>query len=140
MTAIRFVHVLGASLWVGGQLLLTLVVLPLARRLLPAESRAVTLAAVGRRFARIAVWLLPVQTVTGAVLAADRGVTLATLPEPGYPRTLMMKLLLLVAAMAAAAVHGIAIARGRPAVARAAVVTSLTCTVGVLFLATALAS
>ena len=52
---IRFVHVAGAALWVGGQLTLTFVVLPLARRALSDEARATVLPAVGRRFARITV-------------------------------------------------------------------------------------
>lgn len=36
---VRFAHVTGAVLWVGGQLALSLVILPLARRLLPRSPR-----------------------------------------------------------------------------------------------------
>ena len=36
----RFVHVLSAMVWVGGQLLLSLLVLPVLRRRLDAPSRA----------------------------------------------------------------------------------------------------
>lgn len=49
-TVVRFLHVLGAALWVGGQLTVSLVVLPLARRSLDDERRATLLTAVGRRF------------------------------------------------------------------------------------------
>jgi uncharacterized membrane protein len=37
---VRFVHVLSAMVWVGGQLLLSLLVLPVLRRRLDAPSRA----------------------------------------------------------------------------------------------------
>ncbi|GAA1004526.1 hypothetical protein Aple_071670 [Acrocarpospora pleiomorpha] len=40
-SVVRFLHVLGAELWVGGQLTVSLVVLPLARRL-PDEQRRVS--------------------------------------------------------------------------------------------------
>jgi putative copper export protein len=37
---VRFVHVLSAATWVGGQLLLSLLVLPVLRRRLDAAARA----------------------------------------------------------------------------------------------------
>jgi uncharacterized membrane protein len=40
-TLIRFVHVVGAALWVGGQLALTLVITPVARRLLGTQQQMV---------------------------------------------------------------------------------------------------
>ena len=36
---VRFAHVAGAALWVGGQLALSLVILPLARRLLAPDAK-----------------------------------------------------------------------------------------------------
>ena len=47
---VRFVHVAGAALWVGGQLALSLVILPLARHLLAPEAKESFTAAAGRRF------------------------------------------------------------------------------------------
>lgn len=138
-TLIRFVHVAGATLWVGGQLTLTLIVLPLARRTLPDETRAHVAASIGRRFARITLAVfLPVQVATGLALGAQKGVTWASLAEPGYGRTLAAKLALVVVAMVAAAVHGIAAAKGRTMLARVATLCALVCSLGVVLLATAL--
>jgi len=139
-TLVLFVHVVGATLWVGGQLTLTLVVLPLARRLMADDTRASVMPAVGRRFARITLAVfLPVQIATGVALAAHAGVTWESLAEPGYGRTLAAKLALVVVAMVAAAGHGIAAARGRAGLARAASLCALVCSLGVVLLATALA-
>ncbi|MER6005794.1 hypothetical protein ABT120_45120 [Nonomuraea angiospora] len=94
-TMVRFLHVLSAALWVGGQLTVSLVVLPLARRLLEDQPRAEVLTAVGRRFGIITVAaFLPVQIGTGVALAWHKGVTWSSLTDPGYGRILAAKLLL----------------------------------------------
>jgi putative copper export protein len=49
-TLVRFLHVLSAMMWVGGQLLLSLLVLPVLRRGLDAASRAPLTRQVGVRF------------------------------------------------------------------------------------------
>ncbi|RJL32812.1 DUF2269 family protein [Bailinhaonella thermotolerans] len=138
-SVIRFLHVLSAALWVGGQLTVSLVVLPLARRMFDAGRRAEVLRAVGRRFGLItAAVFLPVQLVTGVALAARKGVTWESLADPGYGRILLAKLLLFCAVMAAAALHGWASGAGRPRLARALAVSSLLGSLGVVLLATAL--
>jgi uncharacterized membrane protein len=140
-TIVRFLHILGAIVWVGGQLTITLVVLPPARRALSATERADVLGAVGRRFAVLTgAVFLPVQIATGALLAGRHGVTWSSLlqPENGYARTLAAKLLLFALVMAAAAVHGIAQGTQRPTVSRAASITALIGSVGVVLLATGL--
>ena len=138
-TLVRFVHVIGAALWVGGQLALSLVVLPLARRLLPDGQKAEFTASAGRRFGILTGALfLPLQLASGWALAWHGGVTWASLAEPGYGRTLSAKLLLFVAVMAAAAGHGIAHSRGHAALARALAVAALVGSLGVVLLATAL--
>ncbi|KAB1142343.1 hypothetical protein F7R91_29270 [Streptomyces luteolifulvus] len=136
---VRFVHVAGAALWVGGQLALSLVVLPLARHLLAPEAKDRFTAAAGRRFGILTgVVFLPAQLTTGLALAWHRGVTWASLAEPGYGRTLATKLALFVVVMLAAAGHGIAHAKGRADLARALAVVSLVGSLGVVLLATAL--
>jgi uncharacterized membrane protein len=138
-TVVRFLHVLGAIIWVGGQLTITLVVLPPARRALTATDRADVLRAVGKRFAVItATVFLPVQITTGILLADRHGVTWASLLHPGYGRVLAAKLLLFVVVMAATAVHGVAQAGQRPHAARAASITALIGSAGVVLLATGL--
>ncbi|GAA3747991.1 DUF2269 family protein [Salinactinospora qingdaonensis] len=136
---IRFLHVLAATLWVGGQLTVSLVVLPLARRRLDAEQRSALLRAIGGRFGRVTLAvLLPVQLVTGVAMAWHKGLTWESLLQPGYGRVLAAKLLLFGVVMAAAAAHGIASGRGHPALARVMAITSLGASVGVVLLATAL--
>ncbi|MFF8925935.1 hypothetical protein ACF1AO_01610 [Streptomyces longwoodensis] len=136
---VRFLHVIGAVLWVGGQLALTLVVLPLARRMLSVEARDRFAAAAGRRFGLLTgTVFLPVQLATGWAMAWHKGVTWASLAEPGYGRTLATKLGLFVLVMLAAAGHGIAHAKGRAEMARALAVVSLVGSLGIVLLATAL--
>ncbi|MFF0736333.1 hypothetical protein ACFYVK_32570 [Streptomyces chartreusis] len=136
---VRFAHVAGAALWVGGQLALSLVILPLARHRLAPEPRDDFTAAAGRRFGMLTgAVFLPVQLATGWAMAWHRGVTWASLAEPGYGRTLATKLALFVLVMLAAAGHGIAHAKGRPDLARALAVVSLVGSLGVVLLATAL--
>lgn len=50
-TIVRFLHVLGAIIWVGGQLTITVVVLPPVRRLLGLAERTEVLRTAGKRFA-----------------------------------------------------------------------------------------
>jgi putative copper export protein len=136
---VRFLHVAGAALWVGGQLALTLVVLPLARHLLAPEAKDRFTAAAGRRFGMLTgAVFLPVQLATGWAMAWHKGVTWASLAEPGYGRTLATKLALFVVVMLAAAGHGIAYAKGRAELARALAVVSLVGSLGIVLLATAL--
>ncbi|WIX98046.1 hypothetical protein QRX60_28675 [Amycolatopsis mongoliensis] len=138
-TILRFLHVLGAIVWVGGQLTITVVVLPPVRRALAAADRADVLRAVGKRFAIITfTTFLPVQLTTGILLAGRHGVTWASLLQPGYGRMLATKLLLFAVVMAAASVHGVAQAKGQPGTARAASITALIGSLGVVLLATGL--
>jgi uncharacterized membrane protein len=140
-SVVRFLHVTSAALWVGGQLTVSLVLLPLARRILDPEQRARVLRAVGRRFGLFTgAVFLPVQFGTGVAMARHRGVTWGALAHPGYGRVLAAKLLLFAGVMVAAGLHGWANGAGRPAFARAAAVTSLVGSVGVVLLATALPS
>ncbi|MFE9924619.1 hypothetical protein ACFYQA_24470 [Streptomyces sp. NPDC005774] len=136
---VRFTHVAGAALWVGGQLALSLVILPLARRLLAEEARDRFTAAAGRRFGMLTGALfLPVQLGTGWAMAWHKGVTWASLAEPGYGHTLAAELALFAAVILAAAGHGIAHSKGRTEPARALAVVALVGSLGVVLLATAL--
>ncbi|MFJ8444087.1 hypothetical protein [Kitasatospora griseola] len=138
-TLVRFVHVCGAVLWVGGQLALSAVILPLARRQFATDDAGRFAASVGRRFGLLtAVFFLPAQLGTGIALAHRHGVTWASLAEPGYGRTLAAKLGLFAAVMLAAAAHGWAHSRGRDGLSRALAIASLIGSVGVVLLAAAL--
>ncbi|MEU6431054.1 hypothetical protein ABZ860_34575 [Microbispora sp. NPDC046973] len=84
------------------------------------------LSAVGRRFGLFTVTaFLPVQLVTGVAMAAHKGVTWASLAQPGYGRILAAKPLLFCAVMLTAGLHGWASGTGRPAAARALATAAL---------------
>lgn len=111
-TAVRFLHVGSAILWVGGQLTLSLVVRPSAVRFLKDETRVDLVSDMGSRFARIAgVGLIPLLLATGIALAYHRGVTFGALSVPGYGRTLAVKVTLALASFVLAGLHGIAAVR-----------------------------
>lgn len=95
--------------WVGGQLLLGLLVLPVLRRRLDAASRVLLTREVGVRFGVFTVVVfLPLQLVTGIALAAHRGLTVSDLAEPGYGRMLGGKVVLVaIAAVTTAAIPAI---------------------------------
>lgn len=136
---VRFLHVLGAVLWVGGQLTVSALVLPVARSRLGEEQRAALMRSLGMRLGIVTVVaFIPLQVTTGVLLAAHKGVTIASLAEPGYGRMLAGKLTAFVLVMLAAALHGWATGAGRRTLARALAVSTLVGSVGVVLLATAL--
>ncbi|MDR7556539.1 MAG: DUF4149 domain-containing protein [Armatimonadota bacterium] len=69
-----FLHILAAVVWVGGTVFLSLVLVPVARRLPPAE-RASLITQVGVRFRTVGWIALAVLVLTGLANAAFRGVT-----------------------------------------------------------------
>jgi uncharacterized membrane protein len=136
---VRFAHVLSAMVWVGGQLLLSLLVLPVLRRRLDAATRAPLTREVGIRFGIFTVAMfLPLQIVTGIALAAHRGLTVSDLAEPGYGRTLGEKIILFAVVLLVSGLHGVAVRRGQDRLARGLGIATLLGSVGVVLLATAL--
>jgi putative copper export protein len=135
---VRFLHVLAAMGWVGGQLALSLVVVPVMRAGLSPEVRAPVMRAAGHRFAVVAnVALLPLLVVTGIALALHRNVTWGTFTEPGYGRLLGIKLVFVVASVGFAAAHGIVASRS-PQSIRSLAIAGLASSVAVVVFATAL--
>lgn len=138
-TLVRFIHILSAMAWVGRQLLLSLLVLPVLRRRLDATSRTPLTREVGVRFGVFTVAVfLPLQLVTGIALAANRGLSMHSLAEPGYGRILGAKVALFAAVLLAAGMHGVAVGRDQDRLARLLGVATLLGSVGVVLLATSL--
>lgn len=136
---IRFAHVTSAALWVGGQLVLSLVVAPLLRLHGSADDQQALLRAVGRRFGVLtAAVLLPLQIATGVAMMVHRQVGLSDLDEPGYGRLLGIKLSLVALILVVVVVHGVLASRGRHRASRAMAIISLVLSLGVIVLATAL--
>ncbi|HET9187903.1 MAG TPA: hypothetical protein VFN80_08110 [Acidothermaceae bacterium] len=136
---LRFVHVLSAAVWVGGQLTLSALLLPVLRRRLPDDLRASLTSQVGRRFGlyTLAVFV-PVQVGSGIGLAIEHDVTWSMLGQPGYGRTLSAKLGVFVVVMVLSGLHGWAHGTGRAALARALALGSLIGSCVIVLLATAL--
>jgi putative copper export protein len=135
---VRFAHVLAAMGWVGGQLTLSAVVLPVLRSSTDPAARAPLVRQTAMRFAFLAnTVLLPLLLASGVALAWHRGVTFGSFDDPGYGRLLGIKLVLVAASVAIAAVHGI-LATRRPRSARPLGIAGLATSVGIVVFATAL--
>jgi putative copper export protein len=107
-TLVLFAHVTAAVFWVGGQLMLSLVVLPPLRRLAPPPLVAQVTVAAARRFARIANrGLLPVLVVSGPLLAGHDGVRFSTLDATAFGRVLEAKIVLVLVVLGLALAHGL---------------------------------
>jgi len=136
---VRFAHVVSAMVWVGGQLTISSMLLPVVRRHVEPAMRGWLLSEVGRRFGKFTIGLfLPVQVGTGVALAWHKGVTISSLADPGYGRTLAAKLVAFVLVMIAAGAHGWAMADGRRVLARSLAIASLVGSLVIVLLATAL--
>lgn len=138
-TVVRFLHVLSAIVWVGGQLTLSLVVRRAAiEELDDPESRTALFAAAGRQFARLStLGLMPVLVATGIALAWHRGVDFGGLLRPGYGAVLGTKILLAFLSLGLAVLHGVTAAR-RPGTGRVIGIAGVAVSVTVVLLATAL--
>lgn len=135
---VRFVHVLAAMVWVGGQLVLSGVVLPVLRSDLPPEQRAPLVRKAAKRFGDIAnAVLLPALLATGLALAVHRDVAFSTLGEAGYGRLLSIKLTFVVLSIGLAAAHGIMASR-KPGSGRPLAIAGLVASVLIVVFATAL--
>lgn len=136
---IRFVHVLAAVVWVGGQLTFSLVMIPIIRRKLPESMAAGIRGTFGRLFGFFTLGLfLPVQVATGWAIAAHHGVTWASLWQPGYGRTLVAKIAVFALVLVISGLHGYLHGTGRVTAARALAVASLFGSVVIVLLANAL--
>ena len=107
-TLVLFAHVTAAVFWVGGQLMLSFVVLPPLRRLAPPPLAAQVTVAAARRFARIANrGLLPVLVVSGPLLAWHDGVRPSTIDATAFGRVLEVKIALVLVVVGLALAHGV---------------------------------
>ncbi len=104
-----FLHLLGAIVWVGGMLFLALVVVPVARRLPPAE-RGALFGALGRRFRAVGWACIALLIVTGLINSAFRGLTWGSLFSGQifgsvFGRILGVKLALVAVILALSVIH-----------------------------------
>lgn len=104
-----FIHLLAATLWVGGMGFLVLVVVPYLRRGDRAQA-AMLLRETGGRFSRVSWVCFLLIALTGSYNAWWRGVRFASLVDPAFLRSpfgraLAIKLLLFALVLALSAYH-----------------------------------
>ena len=139
-TLVLFAHVTAAVFWVGGQLMLSFVVLPPLRRLAPPALVAQVTIAAARRFARIANRaLLPVLVVSGPLLAGHDGVRLSNLDASAFARVLEVKVALVLVVVGLALGHGFSAKRLSRRASRRLGLVTMGLSVLILGLAAALA-
>ncbi len=133
-------HLIAATFWVGGQLMLVFVMMPVLRRTLesPALGQAATLA--GRRFARVSNHgLFPTLVVTGVALAEHDGVRWSMLGSTGFTRVLVVKVVLVGIVITLALSHGVAARRLSRSGVRSLALVTVALSVLIVALAAALA-
>ncbi len=138
-TAVRFLHIIGAILWIGGQLTFALVITPGLRSVDPDPERVrANQMAVARRFGNVISYVgIPLQLGTGLALSwrvYDLGKD--TIPDYGF--WLGLKIVLFLGAIVLAAVHGIMAARGASGRSRRLADSGLALSLGILLIAVAL--
>jgi len=140
-STVLFLHLLAAVFWVGGQLMLSVVVMPLLRRTAPPVTVRELAAASGRRFTAIT-WrgLLPVLVVTGVLLAWHDGVRPGNLGGTAFGRVLLAKAALVGLVFGLALAHGFVASRLGRRSARGIAIATLVLSVMILGLAAALAA
>lgn len=137
---VRFLHLLAAIVWVGGQLTLALVVRQaLEKTVEDAGRRREVFVAAGERFGRIGLMvLMPLLLATGIALTYHRGVDLGVLSMPGYGMTLTVKIVLALVSFVLAGVHGLIAARASRRASRILGLAGAGVSLAVVFLAASL--
>ena len=135
-----FVHVLAATFWVGGQLMLAFVVMPLLRRTVRPEITGEVAKLSGRRFAKIANFgLLPVLVATGVILAWHDGVRMDNLNGTVFGHVLEIKVIVVALVIALAGAHGLVARRFSRRGVRGLAILTMALSIVILLFAGALA-
>jgi uncharacterized membrane protein len=135
-TAVRFLHIIGAILWIGGQLTFAFVITPGLRSVEPDPERLQrSQVAVARRFGIVISYVgIPLMLATGFALSwhvfdINKG------GIPGYGFWLGLKIVLFLVAIGVAAVHGVLAARGNPSRSKRLADVGLVLSLGILLIA-----
>ncbi len=138
-TAVRFLHIIGAILWIGGQLTFAFVVTPGLRSVEEDEERVHRhQMAVARRFGGVISYVgIPLQLATGFALSW-RMFDINKGGIPGYGFWLGLKIILFIVAILIAAVHGVLAARGAAGRTKRLADVGLVLSLGILLIAVVL--
>jgi copper transport protein len=104
LTALRVVHLLSASVWVGGTAALVFVGVPAIRRL-EGEARSTAMRALGRRWRPLGWGAMGVAVLSGLWLTHLHGGLNAQAVDTDFDRALIIKSALVVVLVAAAVTH-----------------------------------
>ncbi len=138
-TVVRFLHIIGAVLWIGGQLTFSLVVTPALKKVERDDERVLAAqTAVARRFGNVVSYVgIPLQLATGFALSY-RAFDLGKGTIPNYGFWLGTKIILFLGAILIAAVHGIMASRGATKRTKALADAGMVVSLGILLIAVTL--
>ena len=105
---IRWIHVIAAVVWIGGNLVLAMVIVPYFRQNLPSVQRIQLLTQIGKRFEPIVWGCVGILFFTGIANIFDAigfGSSSGTEVVNTFMRTLLIKLILFIALLILTALH-----------------------------------
>lgn len=103
---VTWIHLLAASIWVGGSLFIAIVFAPLLKTLAPSvEERLQIMIRVGRRFNKVAIPALVVLIATGIYNAHQVLLRPELILSTSYGTFVLVKIILVVALLLSFAVH-----------------------------------
>lgn len=103
---VLWLHLVAAMFWVGGQLFLVLVVLPVLRQEVAEAERVRIAAQTGRRFAALSSVALGTLLITGPLNAVAHGVSWSILRDTAWGHVLIVKVMLVLIVLVITIVHG----------------------------------
>lgn len=104
---IRWVHIMSAIAWIGGQLFILLVLLPIMRTALPRNERVIVFAQVARRYAVVSWVALTLLIITGVLNGERRSVSWEHLTRSSYGQILLTKLIFVAFVIIITLVHAL---------------------------------
>ncbi len=104
---IRWIHLVSAITWIGGQLFILVILLPIMRTALPRNERTLLFAQVGRRYAVVSWIALTLLVVTGFFNGQRRGIDWSRLPNSTYGQILLAKLIIVAVVIVITLVHAL---------------------------------
>lgn len=101
-----WLHLMAAIFWVGGQLFLVTVVVPVTRQGLVPADRSRLVGQIGRRFALVSSAALLLLVVTGVLLALRHGISWSLLTGTTWGNVLLVKAAVVGVVLLLTVIHG----------------------------------